>query len=197
MCMKEAPMKNRELKPGYNLQIATNQQFVIDYQLFPNPTDTRTLRPFLDSISTLDLFSTIAADAGYGSEENYQYVIDTLEKTALISYNLYRKEQIKRYQQDMTRRENWHYDETLDLYVDHHGVQFSFSHYSQKKDKYGFERAFKVYQADKVQATEALDELARTKSGYQRKISINQLWESYKQQVNEALESESGKRLYG
>ncbi|MGO4990642.1 IS5/IS1182 family transposase, partial [Limosilactobacillus reuteri] len=33
MCMKEDPMKNRELKPGYNLQIATHNQFVLDYAL--------------------------------------------------------------------------------------------------------------------------------------------------------------------
>ncbi|PEG87916.1 IS5/IS1182 family transposase, partial [Lactobacillus sp. UMNPBX13] len=31
MCMKEDPMMNRELKPGYNLQIATHKQFVLDY----------------------------------------------------------------------------------------------------------------------------------------------------------------------
>ncbi|MBU7171067.1 hypothetical protein KR784_07880, partial [Staphylococcus aureus] len=35
-----------QLKPGYNLQIATNSQFVLSYDLFQNPTDTRTLIPF-------------------------------------------------------------------------------------------------------------------------------------------------------
>ncbi|GAA4060968.1 hypothetical protein GCM10022410_05040 [Amphibacillus indicireducens] len=52
MCMKEDPMKNRELKPGYNLQVASSNQYVIDFDIFPNPTDTRTLIPFLDSIQT-------------------------------------------------------------------------------------------------------------------------------------------------
>lgn len=42
MCMKEDPMMNRELKPGYNLQIAMHNQFVLDYgyfqiQLTPKP----------------------------------------------------------------------------------------------------------------------------------------------------------------
>lgn len=40
-------MKNGQLKPGYNLQIATNSQFVLSYDLFQNPTDTRTLISFL------------------------------------------------------------------------------------------------------------------------------------------------------
>lgn len=56
MCMKEDPMKNRELKPGYNLQVASSNQYFIDFDIFPNPTDTRTLIPFLDSIQTLDMF---------------------------------------------------------------------------------------------------------------------------------------------
>ncbi|EES93876.1 transposase, partial [Staphylococcus aureus] len=50
MRMKEDYMKNGQLKPGYNLQIATNSQFVISYNLFQNPTDTRTLIPFLTMI---------------------------------------------------------------------------------------------------------------------------------------------------
>ena len=43
-------MKNGQLKPGYNLQIATNSQFVLSYNVYQNPTDTRTMIPFLNSI---------------------------------------------------------------------------------------------------------------------------------------------------
>lgn len=42
MRLKEDHMKNGQLKPGYNLQIATENQFVLHYDVFPNPTDTRT-----------------------------------------------------------------------------------------------------------------------------------------------------------
>ena len=61
-------MQNRALKPGYDLQIATNAQYVLGFDLFPNPTDMRTLKPFLESFKLLENFSTIVADAGYGSE---------------------------------------------------------------------------------------------------------------------------------
>ena len=50
MRMKEDHMKNGQLKPGYNLQIATNSQFVLSYNVYQNPTDTRTMIPFLNSI---------------------------------------------------------------------------------------------------------------------------------------------------
>ncbi len=50
MRMKEDHMKNGQLKPGYDLQIATNSQFVFCYNVYQNPTDTRTMIPFLNSI---------------------------------------------------------------------------------------------------------------------------------------------------
>ncbi|MGZ7246371.1 transposase, partial [Streptococcus pyogenes] len=86
-----------QLKPGYNVQATTNGQYVLAYDIFPNPTDTRTLKPFLQSIQTLDLFQNIVSDAGYGSEENYSFIIDELEKTPLIPYGMYQKELTKKY----------------------------------------------------------------------------------------------------
>ena len=38
--MKEDAMRNGQTKPGYNLQIGTENQFITDFALFPNPTDT-------------------------------------------------------------------------------------------------------------------------------------------------------------
>ena len=35
-------MLNGQLKPGYNIQVGTENNFVIGYDVFPNPTDTRT-----------------------------------------------------------------------------------------------------------------------------------------------------------
>ena len=49
MRMKEDAMNNGQTKPGYNLQIATENQFITDFALFPNPTDTLTLSPFMES----------------------------------------------------------------------------------------------------------------------------------------------------
>ncbi|MCF2604919.1 IS1182 family transposase, partial [Parabacteroides distasonis] len=45
MRMKEDAMRNGQTKPGYNLQIGTENQFITDFALFPNPTDTLTLIP--------------------------------------------------------------------------------------------------------------------------------------------------------
>ena len=45
MRMKEDPMKNGQLKPAYNLQLAVQSEYIVGLGVFPNPTDTRTLIP--------------------------------------------------------------------------------------------------------------------------------------------------------
>lgn len=184
-------------KPGYNLQVASSNQYVIDFDIFPNPTDTRTLIPFLESIQTLDLFQTIVADSGYGSEQNYEAIIDDFEKEPLIPYTMYYREQTKQYKTNPKNRDNWNYDEESDYYTDLDGVRFSFSHYSQRTDKQGYVRDFKVYVADKDQLDERLNELAKTPKGRQRQTSVNQTWGFFKQQTEETLASDEGKTLYG
>ena len=71
MRMKEDAMLNGQLKPGYNIQVGTENNFVIGYDVFPNPTDTRTFIPHLENVQNRlgCKFKTVIADAGYGSEE--------------------------------------------------------------------------------------------------------------------------------
>ena len=49
MHLKEDAMNEGLTKPGYNLQIATENQFITNFALFPNPTDTLTYIPFMES----------------------------------------------------------------------------------------------------------------------------------------------------
>ncbi|WP_353340357.1 transposase, partial [Apilactobacillus micheneri] len=67
MRIKEDPMLNGQLKPAYNLQIATSGQFITNFDIYQNPTDTRTLIPFLNKqVKNNSLGKYIVADAGYG-----------------------------------------------------------------------------------------------------------------------------------
>lgn len=79
MRMKEDHMLNGQLKPGYSLQISTQNQFILNYSLHCNPTDTLTLPAHLQQYE--DLYgltpSAVVADAGYGSDENYS-LLETL-----------------------------------------------------------------------------------------------------------------------
>ena len=197
MRMKEDPMLNGQLKPGYNLQIATNNQYVLNYQIFPNPTDTRTFIPFLNSTAILNNFSYIVADAGYGSKSNYSKIIDDFEKIPLIPYGLMLKEEKRKFKNDPTKFANWKYQAKDDFFIDYQGVYFSFKNYSIRHDKYGFERKFKIYEADKHQPTAKLDQLSKTPEGYQRRIYYNPNWEYFKNYTKDKLSDPELKKIYG
>jgi transposase len=76
MRMKEDHMRNGQLKPAYNVQISTNNQFIASYSVHQKTNDTNTLKSHLSShIKNLGIKpSSVTADAGYGSEENYQWL---------------------------------------------------------------------------------------------------------------------------
>ncbi|MFN8649357.1 MAG: transposase [Streptococcus sp.] len=65
---------------------------MLHYDIYPNPTDTKTLLPFLESYP--HEFKLVVADAGYGSEENL-LTLDQRKIPHLIKYGLFDKEQKK------------------------------------------------------------------------------------------------------
>jgi len=87
-------MRNGQLKPAYNLQISTNKQFVLHYSIHPNPTDTKTLESHLQGFKERyhKVPKELVADAGYGSEENYNLLKSNKIK-AYVKYNYFRKDQ--------------------------------------------------------------------------------------------------------
>lgn len=106
MRMKEDHMKNGQLKPGYNVQMATENQFVLFYSIHQRPTDTRSFIPHMKRLaaSSLPMPQTVIADAGYGSEENYLYAMGEEKESRfdfLIPYGSYMKEKTRRYKKDI------------------------------------------------------------------------------------------------
>jgi transposase len=94
MRMKEDHMGNGQLKAAYNLQLSTENQFIINYTLHPNPGDTKTLLPHIENFEHLynKCPKEIVTDAGYGSEENYTFLQKRRIK-AYIKYNYFDKDQ--------------------------------------------------------------------------------------------------------
>lgn len=85
MRMKDDHMGNGQLKPGYNLQICVESEYIVGLGLFSNPNDTTTLLPFLERTAegTGRRYGNIVADAGYASEENYTY-LESMEQNTYI-----------------------------------------------------------------------------------------------------------------
>lgn len=94
MRLKEDHMNNGQLKPGYNIQMETENQFVLFYTIYQRPTNTRCFKPHIEALknTSLPFPKNVIADAGYGSEENYLYSLEE-EIEALIPYNTFLTEQ--------------------------------------------------------------------------------------------------------
>ena len=89
---------------------------------------------------------------------------------------------------------NWEYLEDTDQFIKPDGLVYSFKNYSSRTDKYGFQRDFKIYEADKVQDTPELEQLAKTNSGNQKQIHYNPTWNYFKELLKQTLHSEEGSR---
>ena len=199
MRMKEDYMKNGQLKAGYNVQIATEGQYALAYDVFPNPTDTRTFIPFLDTIKEhfFELPNYIVADAGYGSEQNYEDVLENRKRTPLITYNMYRKEKKKKYKQDPFHIANWEYDKESDSFTCPNGKKVRYLYPSKRKDKDGFIRQFKVYECEDCSNCPLRTKCTKAKERSNRRVYYNEKWEQQKAYIRKQLSEEKTGEIYG
>lgn len=141
MHMKEDHMRNGQLKPAYNLQHAINSGFIVMVGIFPNPTDTLTLKPFLEQTEIWSglRFERVVADAGYESEENLKY-LEGKEIEAFIKPANYAQRGTKKLAAQIGRRENMPYDAQEDAYQCHNGKAIRKTYERKVKTASGYER---------------------------------------------------------
>ena len=194
--MKEDHMRNGQLKPGYNIQIGTNEQFILHYTLHPNPTDTRTFAPHMDSLKTTSLppVQNIIADAGYGSEENDLYCFDhNLEP--LIPYNQMRKEHKRTFKKEISKYQNWKYFREEDYFLcpSHRFVEFK--RYTSRTNAYGYKQEYKLYECESCKGCPIKKQCTKAKNN--RQVRINPVYEECKAKARENLiEKEKTKTIY-
>lgn len=198
MRMKDDYMKNGQLKAGYNVQIATEGQYALAYSIFPNPTDTRTLIPFLNEIEKhyFPLPKYIVADAGYGSEQNYEDILSNRKCEALIPYTMYEKEQKKKYKQNPFHPDNWTYDEESDTYTCPNQQRVTFRYRSVRTDKTGFKRELKIYECENCSGCPFRSSCTKAKEGNHRKVMVNEKWERQKEYVRAKLSEEKAGSIF-
>ena len=149
MRMKDDHMQNGQLKPGYNLQASTNNQFITNYTLAQTTADTTTLKDHLkDHIESYGQTpEALTADAGYGSEENYTDLEDK-NITAFVKYNYFHKEQRdKKHKENPFHPDNLFYNPETDTYYCPMGQAMRKIQTYESKTKNGFSQEIHRYQA--------------------------------------------------
>lgn len=194
MRMKEDPMKNGQLKPGYNVQIGTENGFVVGFDVFPNPTDTLTLKPHLENMKQRlgTLPGTVIADAGYGSEENYEY-LERSGVRAAVKYSYFHAHQRKGFKRKVYQQENWPYDIGKDEYTCPQGAKARFEKLRMRRSENGFEAQTRLYKVEGCGACPVRN--LCTKSEECRRLEVNPRLTRYKAEVRTFLNSEEGVSL--
>lgn len=198
MRMKEDAMLNGQLKPGYNVQISTENQFITNFGIYQRPTDTLTMISYLESFKTRYGMQSeeIVADSGYGSEENYGYMFRN-GMTPYVKYNMFHVEQLRSYRNNPFRVSNLFYNPDDDFYVCPMGQKMKFirqekrytaSGYQQTVS--GYQQTVSVYRAGRCQGCPLRGQCH--KSGRDRQIEVNHTLDDYKARARELLTSEHG-----
>lgn len=191
MRMKEDAMKNGQLKPAYNVQISTENQFISHFGIYQNPGDSRTLIPYLEDFEAIyeKQSQIIVADAGYGSEENYDYLASK-NAEAFVKYNYFHKGQKKKFKRDIRKAENLYYNEQEDVFICPVGQKMKKVASSQSTSPSGYVSQISHYEAQNCQGCPLRGSCHKAKGN--RSIQINHKLRAYRQKAKEKLLSEEG-----
>lgn len=185
MRMKEDHMRNGQLKAAYNVQISTNNQFIINYSHHQNPNDTLTLVNHLKQFEALynKYPKLVVADAGYGSEENYVN-LKRMHINAYIKYNYFDKDNKSK------AIDNFQYDKENKCYICPQGHTMQNTGSYKRKTRNGFTQTYKTYKCS--HCLECPQKHKCCPNGNDKIININHRLQSFKDSVFKKLNTEKG-----
>ena len=192
MRMKEDHMKNGQLKPGYNLQISSNNQYVVDYTIHQSPVDTTTLQSHLSehkrNYQTYP--EVVVADAGYGSEQNYEF-LEANNIDDYVKYNYFDKQQSEGFvDKHPFIADHLHYNKDKDCYYCPMGQSMTNIGTTKKTTATGFEQTTTRYQAANCEGCPL--RLSCHKSNSNRIIEVNHNLKEHKRRAQQKLNTEKG-----
>lgn len=191
MRMKEDAMNNGQTKPGYNIQISTENQFITHYSTSWRPTDWGTFINHMDSFNERygRHSKEVVADSGYGSEENYEY-LDINEIDGYVKYNMFHAELKKKTIKNPFLPEHLYYNEQDDYFVCPIGQHMTYVGDNQRISDLGYVSHSKLYKAQNCGGCPLRGLCFRGKGN--RVIDVNVKSRLYRDKAKEMLTSERG-----
>ena len=135
----------------------------------------------------------ICADAGYGSEENYQY-LESQDIKAFVKYPLFHKEQKKKFKTNPYRQEKFTHNKDRDSYTCPEGKELFFSHEDMRKTSTGHQAKSRVYICSDCPYCDKR-KLCVQRGGLRRSLYINNERLRHQNKARDLLLSEEGMKL--
>ena len=191
MRMKEDHMKNGQLKPAYNPQISTENQFITHVSIHQTTNDTNTLQTHLEGFeqSYNKQSKEIVADAGYGSEENYE-MLENKNITGYVKYNYFHAEQKKKHKNNPFLVQNLFYNQEQDFYVCPMGQKMENTGTGKRISSNGYHSQVTYYQVKRCEGCPLRGQCHQSKTD--RTIQVNHRLNELKEKAKELLNSDNG-----
>ena len=172
MHLKEDHMRNAQLKPAYNLQLAVEGEYITGIDISAERSDQLTLIPLLDKMEeNLNVkYHDVTADAGYESEENYTY-FESRNQLCYIKPQNYERSKTKKFKNNMALRENMPYDADKDEYTCKNGKKLKAVYEGIRKSKTGFESKVTYYECESCKACLYKNNCTRSKGNRKMQVS--------------------------
>ncbi len=195
MRTKEDHLGSGQLKPCYNIQAGTEDQFIVNYTVERTPSDMGTLsRHMDDTLAMLEKIQAPAplrmgADAGYGCEQNYEY-LENKGIEAYVKYPGYYQEQTPKRQDDPFHSNNLYYNQEQDYYVCPMGQHLTLQRIVEEKTSSGYVQKVHLYQAQRCEGCPLRGRCHSAKTN--RMLQVNHRAAAYRRKAKQRLRSLRG-----
>jgi len=142
-------MKDGRLHPGYNAQIGTENQFIVNFSVHNNGGDSGLFKPHMEKFKEFTglIPGAVIGDSAYGSEENYSYCEEN-SIDAFLKYNTFHKEKESKNKNDISKKENMIYHALADEYECADGRRLKFQEERSKITDNGFQYTIRRYECE-------------------------------------------------
>lgn len=191
MRLKDDHMQNGQLKPAYNWQISTANQYVTHYSIHQTTTDATLLKDHLKGFQEQyqRMPESITADAGYGSEENYDFLQEN-KIESFVKFNLFHHEQTDKFKAQINKVDNLFYNQEQNCFYCPMGQKMTQIGTFTKKTDNNFLQNITKFQAQNCKEC-PLRGVCHKQTG-NRIIEVNMKLRLHKQKIREKLNSEEG-----
>lgn len=194
MKTKDDHFKKAQAKPGYNVQVGTENHFVVNWTMHDTPSDSACFVPHMaDTKSTLEgiglpLPKSGTADGAYGNEENYNYCEEN-GIAAYIKYPGYYKESKGTLKQPFGPSQLY-YNEKENVMICPMGQRMAYCGQREEVTKSGYKRLVSEYQAVNCVGCPLRGRCHKQKDN--RIVSLSLEGRKYREQARHRLASEEG-----
>lgn len=194
MRMKEDHMKNGQLKPGYNIQISVEGEYIVGVDISSERSDQLTLIPFLDKLEEElpSKFENVIADAGYESEENYTY-LSKHRQNSYIKPQTYERSKSKKFKNDISKRENMTYVSEEDYYICAFGNKLIPVSTTYRTSKSGYVSTITIYECENCSGCPYKNKCTKAKGN--KRLQASKKFIKYRKKSLDNIMTPEGKLL--